>query len=38
VRVAPGATEVQTGLTDDERRTIVELAGHSDGDDAEWDG
>jgi catechol 2,3-dioxygenase-like lactoylglutathione lyase family enzyme len=26
------------GLTDDERRTIVELAGHSDRDDAERDG
>jgi hypothetical protein len=39
LRVAPGATEVQTpGLTDDERRTIVELAGHSDRDDAERDG
>jgi catechol 2,3-dioxygenase-like lactoylglutathione lyase family enzyme len=26
------------GITDDERRTIVELAGHSDRDDAERDG
>ena len=26
------------GLTDDERRTIVELAGHGDRDDAERDG
>jgi len=26
------------GVTDDERRTIVELAGHSDRDDAERDG
>jgi hypothetical protein len=30
---APGC-----GVTDDERRTIVELAGHSDRDDAERDG
>jgi hypothetical protein len=29
---------VDPGLTDDERRTIVELAGHSDRDDAERDG
>jgi hypothetical protein len=39
VRIAPRATEVQApGLTDDECRTIVELAGHSDRDDAERDG
>jgi hypothetical protein len=30
---APGC-----GVTDDERRTIVEVAGHSDRDDAERDG
>jgi hypothetical protein len=29
---------VDPGLTDDERRTIVELAGRSDRDDAERDG
>src|SRR2546426_8410827 len=29
---------VDPGLTDDERRTIVELVGHSDRDDAERDG
>jgi hypothetical protein len=39
VRIAPRATEVRApGLTDDECRTIVELAGHSDRDDAERDG
>jgi AraC-like DNA-binding protein len=34
----PGAPAADPGITDDERRTIVELAGHSDRDDAERDG
>jgi hypothetical protein len=34
----PGAAGRHPGITDDERRTVVELAGHSDRDDAERDG